>query len=236
MFNQQEVQILIGGVDSPIDLDDLQRNTNYGGLYDEKHETIIAFWKVYPVSVSISTLLFVWPCYFRLSTLSTRSRKGLYCDSLQVVVDPLFCLFVFLAFEFKTADLVTYYSGFKELVPNFCIRDAGTDQYRLPTSSTCVNLLKVSSITMEYECISSSSISSFQYTQVTEHYVSSCCRRSIRGLDSTCLEPFFSRCKFRCMVDLGDILTLNIVQLDVVKSTVHSSIVLLLAITTGHTV
>ena len=36
-------------------------------------------------------------------------------------------------------------SGFKELVPNFSIRDAGTDQYRLPTSSTCVNLLKVSS-------------------------------------------------------------------------------------------
>lgn len=48
MFNQQEVQILIGGVNSPIDLDDLQRNTNYGGAYDEKHETIIAFWKVYP--------------------------------------------------------------------------------------------------------------------------------------------------------------------------------------------
>jgi ubiquitin-protein ligase E3 C len=49
MFNQQEVQILIGGVNSPIDLDDLQRNTNYGGLYDEKHETIVAFWKVYLV-------------------------------------------------------------------------------------------------------------------------------------------------------------------------------------------
>ena len=51
MFNQQEVQILIGGVNSPIDVDDLQRNTKYGGLYDEKHETIIAFWKVYLVLV-----------------------------------------------------------------------------------------------------------------------------------------------------------------------------------------
>ena len=49
MFNQQEVQIVIGGVNSPIDLDDLQRNTNYGGVYDEKHETIITFWKVYLV-------------------------------------------------------------------------------------------------------------------------------------------------------------------------------------------
>jgi hypothetical protein len=35
--------------------------------------------------------------------------------------------------------------GFKELVPNFSIRDAGTDQLRLPTASTCVNLLKVRS-------------------------------------------------------------------------------------------
>lgn len=59
MFNQQEVQILIGGVNSPIDLDDLQRHTNYGGLYDEKHETIVAFWKVYPVVVLVSLLLFV---------------------------------------------------------------------------------------------------------------------------------------------------------------------------------
>ena len=36
-----------------------------------------------------------------------------------------------------------YFREFKELVPNFSIRDAGEDQYRLPTSSTCVNLLKV---------------------------------------------------------------------------------------------
>lgn len=49
MFNQQEVQIVIGGVNTPIDLDDLRRNTNYGGAFDEKHETIIAFWKVCPV-------------------------------------------------------------------------------------------------------------------------------------------------------------------------------------------
>jgi hypothetical protein len=34
-------------------------------------------------------------------------------------------------------------SGFKELVPNFAIRDAGSDEHRLPTSSTCINLLKV---------------------------------------------------------------------------------------------
>jgi len=33
--------------------------------------------------------------------------------------------------------------GFKELNPRFSIRDAGPDDTRLPTSSTCVNLLKL---------------------------------------------------------------------------------------------
>lgn len=46
MFNQQEVQILVGGINAPIDIEDLQQNCNYGGLYDENHETIRLFWKV----------------------------------------------------------------------------------------------------------------------------------------------------------------------------------------------
>ncbi|KAL0094648.1 hypothetical protein F4703DRAFT_1728759, partial [Phycomyces blakesleeanus] len=33
--------------------------------------------------------------------------------------------------------------GFKELRPQLCIREAGSDSGRLPTSSTCVNLLKL---------------------------------------------------------------------------------------------
>jgi len=46
MFNQQEVQILLGGVNSPVDLEDLRKHTNYGGLWDDKEETIITFWNV----------------------------------------------------------------------------------------------------------------------------------------------------------------------------------------------
>jgi ubiquitin-protein ligase E3 C len=46
MFNQQELQILLGGVDSPIDVDDLRANTQYGGLYAEDQSTIQAFWRV----------------------------------------------------------------------------------------------------------------------------------------------------------------------------------------------
>jgi ubiquitin-protein ligase E3 C len=34
--------------------------------------------------------------------------------------------------------------GFKELTPRFAIRHAGTAQDRLPTASTCVNMLKLS--------------------------------------------------------------------------------------------
>ncbi len=40
-------------------------------------------------------------------------------------------------------------SGFKELNPHFAIRDATDDQSRLPTASTCVNLLKVCRLALE---------------------------------------------------------------------------------------
>lgn len=46
MFNQQELQILIGGVDKPVDLEDLRRNTNYGGAYEDDDPVIRAFWSV----------------------------------------------------------------------------------------------------------------------------------------------------------------------------------------------
>lgn len=46
MFNQQELQVLLGGVNTPIDINDLRQHTNYGGLYDDGEPTIVAFWKV----------------------------------------------------------------------------------------------------------------------------------------------------------------------------------------------
>lgn len=48
MFNQQELQALLGGVNVPIDIEDLRRNTNYGGLYDDQEPTIVVFWRVRP--------------------------------------------------------------------------------------------------------------------------------------------------------------------------------------------
>ncbi|EJD34846.1 HECT-domain-containing protein [Auricularia subglabra TFB-10046 SS5] len=104
MFNQQELQILVAGVNADVDIDDLRHNTNYGGVYDDNEETIVAFWKVvksFDATQKRQLLRFVTSC----------SRPPLL--------------------------------GFKELVPLFCIRDSGNDQTRLPTASTCVNLLKL---------------------------------------------------------------------------------------------
>ncbi|CAG8686470.1 17039_t:CDS:2 [Acaulospora colombiana] len=46
MFNQQELKVLVGGAEEPIDLDDLRDNVVYGGLYDENHAVIRMFWRV----------------------------------------------------------------------------------------------------------------------------------------------------------------------------------------------
>ena len=47
MFNEEEFQMLIRGLKtSGIDVDELQRNVEYGNGYSEKHPTIRAFWQV----------------------------------------------------------------------------------------------------------------------------------------------------------------------------------------------
>jgi len=51
MFNQSELQTLIGGDASEIDVEDLRRNTQYGGVYqigDDglEHPTVRMFWRV----------------------------------------------------------------------------------------------------------------------------------------------------------------------------------------------
>ena len=67
MFNQQELQVLLGGVNAPVDLDDLRANTHYGGVYGDDNPTIVAFWNVSGVpfmradQVKRSTLSSRWP-------------------------------------------------------------------------------------------------------------------------------------------------------------------------------
>lgn len=80
MFDQQEIQILLGGVNAPIDLDELRAHTNYGGLYDDKEQTIVAFWKVI-ASHGEESRTFELSVVFRLSTLWIKNTAGHFYDS-----------------------------------------------------------------------------------------------------------------------------------------------------------
>jgi ubiquitin-protein ligase E3 C len=109
MFNQNELQTLIGGDASDIDIADLRRNTLYGGVYvigDDKleHPTIKFFWEV---------------------------LEGMTNEERQKVL------------KFVTSTPRAPLLGFSHLNPRFSIRDSSDDQDRLPSTSTCVNLLKL---------------------------------------------------------------------------------------------
>ncbi|KAI1006487.1 hypothetical protein K3495_g1733 [Podosphaera aphanis] len=109
MFNQSELQTLIGGDSSEIDIDDLRQNTLYGGVYQigddgEEHYTIKLFWNV-------------------MNSLHDADRKKVLKYVTSTPRAPLL--------------------GFSQLNPRFSIRDSGSDEERLPSTSTCVNLLKL---------------------------------------------------------------------------------------------
>ncbi|KAI0420784.1 hypothetical protein F5X98DRAFT_361511 [Xylaria grammica] len=109
MFNQSELQRLIGGDSSEIDVEDLRRNTSYSGLYaigddGQEHPTICFFWDV-------------------MRKLKDSERR----EVLKYVTST------------PRAPLL----GFSQLKPPFSIRDGGADEERLPSTSTCVNLLKL---------------------------------------------------------------------------------------------
>lgn len=109
MFNQSELQRLVGGDSSEIDVEDLRRNTQYSGLYalgDDgiEHPTIQMFWQV--------------------------MREFQDSERRQVL-------------KYVTSTPRAPLLGFAQLSPHFSIRDGGTDEERLPSTSTCVNLLKL---------------------------------------------------------------------------------------------
>jgi ubiquitin-protein ligase E3 C len=109
MFNQAELQTLIGGDSSEIDVEDLRRNTLYGGIYvigddNQEHPTIQLFWKV-------------------MKALDDSDRRKVLKYVTSTPRAPLL--------------------GFSQLNPRFSIRDASSDETRLPSTSTCVNLLKL---------------------------------------------------------------------------------------------
>ncbi|KZF24888.1 IQ and HECT domain protein [Xylona heveae TC161] len=109
MFNQSELQTLVGGASAEIDVFDLRRNTLYGGVYtigddNLEHPSVQLFWQV-------------------MQSLSDAERRKVL--------------------KFVTSTPRAPLLGFGQLNPRFSIRDAGDDQVRLPSTSTCVNLLKL---------------------------------------------------------------------------------------------
>lgn len=109
MFNQSELQTLVSGTRTQIDVEDLRRSTIYGGTYvigDDglEHPTIQLFWQI---------------------------MKDISDDERRAVL------------KFVTSTPRAPLLGFSTLNPRFSIRDGGSDQERLPSTSTCVNLLKL---------------------------------------------------------------------------------------------
>ncbi|KFM61319.1 Ubiquitin-protein ligase E3C, partial [Stegodyphus mimosarum] len=103
MFDPNELQILISGAQTPIDIEDLKAHTSYAGGYSADHPVICAFWRV-------------------VEAFDERQRRQLL--------------------KFVTSCSRAPLLGFKELSPAFCIQNAGRED-RLPTASTCMNLLKL---------------------------------------------------------------------------------------------
>ncbi|APA07998.1 hypothetical protein sscle_03g027680 [Sclerotinia sclerotiorum 1980 UF-70] len=109
MFNQVELQTLISGETSEINIDDLRRNTRYGGVYEIgddglEHPTVMMFWQV-------------------MKEFEDEDRRKVLKYVTSTPRAPLL--------------------GFSSLVPRFSIRDGSLDEKRLPSASTCVNLLKL---------------------------------------------------------------------------------------------
>lgn len=109
MFNQSELQTLVGGTISEVNIPDLRSHTQYGGVYalgsdGREHPSVELFWKV-------------------MQGFDDAEKKKVL--------------------KFVTSTPRAPLLGFGNLNPRFSIRDSGSDQTRLPSTSTCVNLLKL---------------------------------------------------------------------------------------------
>ena len=135
LFDATELQMLVSGVDSPIDLADLRRHLRYGGAYHDTHPVVARFWRV-------------------LETVAEADRTALVKVRRAACVS--FC-FVFFSLRFfftpapwradRARQFVTScprppLMGFANLHPPFCVCPSGEDLDRLPTSATCMNLVR----------------------------------------------------------------------------------------------
>ncbi|OQR75738.1 ubiquitin-protein ligase E3C-like, partial [Tropilaelaps mercedesae] len=106
LFDPNELQVLISGTATPINVADWRAHTIYGSGYTASHPVIECFWRV-------------------VNGLDEDQRKQLLKFTTSCSRPPLL--------------------GFKELQPPFCVNRVESSD-RLPTSATCVNLLKLPEI------------------------------------------------------------------------------------------
>jgi len=102
MFGPDELQMLLSGTEEGVDIEDMRRNVVLNG-YDDRHPTMIAFWKV---------------------------MRSLPAEDIKDIL------------KFITSCPRPPLQGFGFLVPRIAIHNTG-DVSRLPTASTCMNLLKL---------------------------------------------------------------------------------------------
>jgi len=114
MFNEEELQMLISGSKEGLDIADLRANTAYSGGYSDSHQVIRWLWQT-------------------LSEFDADQQASFLKFVTSCSRGPLL--------------------GFQHLEPRFCIQRSGVggsnapdnsaDMDRLPTSATCMNLLKL---------------------------------------------------------------------------------------------
>ena len=141
MFNQTELQTLVGGAPAPIDVEDLRKNTIYGGLYvigDDglEHPSVRIFWEVmremddadrrkvlkFVTSTPRAPLLGFGTLTPKFSLRDSGGSEGWALETSDV------------------ADATTGRSVRTARTPH---GGAGGNNERLPSTSTCVNLLKL---------------------------------------------------------------------------------------------
>ena len=154
VFNENELQELVSGP-SKIDIEDLRAHTVYSGTFDPEHPTIVAFWNVvsaFTVEQQRQLLKFVTSTIRVCSSCHSLSLSGTASLPLfsPVLIFSLLssCLAPLQPFA-GAHTLQSPLRGFRDLQPKFCVRTADDDTSRLPTSSTCANLLRLPAYTEE---------------------------------------------------------------------------------------
>lgn len=139
MLNREELRFLVSGTEEPIDIDDLRANTVYGG-YHEKDASVEYFWEALRVSLRVWLRI----AAFRMSLTLILESDFLLYSRFCLPSDQTFNQERRKSFlKFVTSCPSPPLLGFSQLNPKFAIRLAGEDDTRLPTASTCVNLLKL---------------------------------------------------------------------------------------------